>query len=37
MEQLVGGYNAAADALRPVVAEIFNVAELADTPQTSRV
>lgn len=31
MEQLLGDYNAAADALRPTVAQIFNVAELADT------
>ena len=36
MEQLLGGYNATADALRPVVAQIFNVLELADAPQTSR-
>lgn len=36
MEQLLGGYNAMADALRPVVAQIFNVLELADAPQTSR-
>jgi NAD(P)-dependent dehydrogenase (short-subunit alcohol dehydrogenase family) len=33
MEQLLGDYNAAGDALRPVVAQIFNVAELADSPQ----
>jgi hypothetical protein len=37
MEQLLGGYNATADALRPVVAEIFNLVELADTAHPSRV
>jgi NAD(P)-dependent dehydrogenase (short-subunit alcohol dehydrogenase family) len=30
MVQLLSGYNAAADALRPTVAQIFNVPELAD-------
>jgi NAD(P)-dependent dehydrogenase (short-subunit alcohol dehydrogenase family) len=34
MEQLLGDYNAAADALRPTVAQIFNVAELADPSPT---
>jgi NAD(P)-dependent dehydrogenase (short-subunit alcohol dehydrogenase family) len=34
IEQLLGGYNAAADALRPMVAQIFNVPELADGGQT---
>ncbi len=29
VEQLLQPYNAAAEALRPVVAQIFNVAELA--------
>ena len=29
IEQLLGPYNAAADALRPVIAQIFNVPELA--------
>ncbi len=33
MEQLLGGYNAAADALRPVIAQVFNVPELADPPK----
>jgi hypothetical protein len=32
---LLKDYNAAADGLRPVVAQIFNVAELAETPGTS--
>ena len=36
MEQLLGGYNATADALRPVVEQIFNVLELADATQTTR-
>jgi NAD(P)-dependent dehydrogenase (short-subunit alcohol dehydrogenase family) len=35
IEQLLKDYNAAADGLRPVVAQIFNVAELADAPGTS--
>jgi len=30
MEPLLAGLNATADALRPVVAQVFNVAELAD-------
>ena len=29
IEQLLGPYNGAAEALRPVVAQIFNVPELA--------
>ena len=29
IEQLLGPYNATADALRPVIAQIFNVPELA--------
>ena len=32
MQQLLHAYNAAADALRPVVAQIFNVPELAASP-----
>ena len=32
IEQLLGPYNATADALRPVVAQIFNVPELAGSP-----
>lgn len=35
IEQLLSGYNASAEALRPVIAQIFNVPELADTPQIS--
>ena len=35
IEQLLKDYNAAADGLRPVVAQIFNVAELTDAPGTS--
>jgi len=32
IQQLLGPYNAAAEALRPVVAQIFNVPELAHSP-----
>lgn len=32
IEQLLGEYNAAADALRPIVAQIFNVPELVSQP-----
>ncbi len=32
IEQLLGPYNAAAESLRPVVAQIFNVPELAGAP-----
>jgi len=35
MEQLLGDYNAAADPVRPVMAQVFNVAELADSPERS--
>jgi NAD(P)-dependent dehydrogenase (short-subunit alcohol dehydrogenase family) len=34
IRQLLDGYNASADALRPIVAQIFNVPELAGSPQT---
>jgi len=32
IKQLLGEYNAAADALRPIVAQIFNVPELVSQP-----
>jgi hypothetical protein len=32
IRQLLDPYNAMADSLRPVVASIFNVADLADQP-----
>ena len=32
MQQLLDPYNASAEALRPIVAQIFNVPELADVP-----
>ena len=34
IQQLLDAYNVAADALRPVVAQIFNVPELAGSPRT---
>jgi len=34
IQQLLGAYNATADALRPVVAQIFNVPELAGSAMT---
>jgi NAD(P)-dependent dehydrogenase (short-subunit alcohol dehydrogenase family) len=36
MEQLLGGYNATADGLRSMVAQMFNVPELADPPPVVR-
>ena len=35
MQQLLGAYNQAADALRPVVAQVFNVPELAGPALTA--
>jgi NAD(P)-dependent dehydrogenase (short-subunit alcohol dehydrogenase family) len=35
IEQLLAGYNAMAADLRPVMAQIFNVPDRADAPQTS--
>jgi len=37
IEQLLASYNATADALRPMVAQVFNVADLADAPHTAAV
>src|SRR5262245_19327933 len=37
VQQLLGSYNAGAEALRPIVAQIFNVPELAGTPAASSV
>lgn len=37
VEQLLQGYNAAAAALRPAVAQIFNVPDRADAPRASAV
>jgi NAD(P)-dependent dehydrogenase (short-subunit alcohol dehydrogenase family) len=34
IQQLLDGYNVTADALRPIVAQIFNVAELAGSPRS---
>ena len=34
IQQLLNGYNASADALRPIVAQIFSVPELAGSPRT---
>src|SRR4051812_28172707 len=36
MQQLLGDYNAAADALRPVVAQVFNIPDLAGAPVAGR-
>ena len=35
MEQLLGSYNAAADSLRPIVAQIFNVPDLVGAPMAA--
>jgi NAD(P)-dependent dehydrogenase (short-subunit alcohol dehydrogenase family) len=35
VQQLLGAYNAGADALRPIVAQVFNVPELAGSPANS--
>ena len=37
MQQLLGSYNAAAEANRPIVAQIFNVPELAGVPVSAGV
>jgi NAD(P)-dependent dehydrogenase (short-subunit alcohol dehydrogenase family) len=37
VQQLLGSYNAGAEALRPIVAQIFNVPELAGAPAASSV
>jgi len=37
MEQLLSSFNAAANDLRPIVAQIFNVPELAGAPSVSPV
>ena len=37
IEQLLGPFNAAAEGLRPIVAQIFNVPELAGAPAVSAV
>jgi hypothetical protein len=35
IQQLLHQYNEAAEALRPIVAQIFNVPELADVQSTA--